>query len=231
MPKAWRSRMKLVRDLSRGVAFVKAAWASLLAAASLPMALLTRARLRRIAALSGASFNASVHSLSAASSLPSFRAHAAAFPNSRPAPSSSPASSWAAARFTKRVPASSKARRLKALSASRFICFLPSSGGDLFFRVARSVAPLTSWRLRGRRSPSMGVPLLRTESRGRFLLCFGGAVSFVRSMTGGPVTSTSESSAVKSIGLDITVPSRRWRRARPGGGSGCCSVCAAGQLL
>ena len=56
----------------------------------------------------------------------------------------------------------------------------------------------------------MGVPLLRTESRGRFLLCFGGAVSFVRSITGGPVTSTSESSAVKSMGEDILASMACW---------------------
>ena len=76
----------------------------------------------------------------------------------------------------------------------------------------------------------MGVPLLRTLSRGRFLLCFGGAVSFVRSITGGPVTSTSESSAVRSMGLDIT---RRVDAVRAAvyGVTSCCSAVRAPQPL
>ena len=78
----------------------------------------------------------------------------------------------------------------------------------------------------------MGVPLLRTESRGRFLRCFGGFVSLVRSITGGPVTSTSESSAVKSMGEDIlaSVASMAYGAAVYGVTS-CCSAVRGAQPL
>ena len=96
-----------------------------------------------------------------------------ALPSSRPAPSASPCSSCKAARFTNMEPASSKHPRLNAASASRLSFRTLVINRCSTLPLARSVAPRTSWRLRGRRSPSMGVPLLRTVSRGASSAAWG----------------------------------------------------------
>ena len=76
--------MKLVRDLSRGVVW-RRHLRVLFAAASCPRSSCSSSP-QQMEAVSGANLRASVQSRSAASSLPWFSAHAAALPNSRPAP-------------------------------------------------------------------------------------------------------------------------------------------------